>query len=615
MPGMSVLFDVSGNVLSGEAAFSAALDSVLHSKRYAGKILFRGDGAMLGFTGCEGYPISTFSAGDFDFVLEGAIYSESRETVETELIELSDVLFQDREKGKHILREWLLKTDGEFIVFIHRKSTGEIVVFNDLLGHLPLYYLRTGDIFLISREIGIFRNFPSRVALDRMGIAQFLVFAFPLGERTLFENVRRLKPGAVLSFTPRLRDISLECLHELNFEEKQHADRPMGENVEESVALFEQACRRRTELPGTDRIVVSLSGGLDSRTVAAGLKRSGVPFEGITFMDSRGGARVDVEIACQVAEAFHIEWRKVDLPPARGADALALLTVKQGLNYLSMKFIIPFLHMIESLYGSDICHFNGNTGMILRDYRAAKKLHSVDEMIRYMLSKGGRYCMSGIFPFGEAARLAGIDEREFIGELSSVLSSYPEKSFDQKYVHSVFSGYCFNWHYEGIDMQRCFFWSHIPLESTPFFLHVMNCPDEQKRYYMFYREFIKRLSPETSEIQNANWGASVDSKKAFLKRVVRARYDRMPSAVKSAMRSLFRHPSGYSLESGILRCFREQVENCPSIGEYMEKRRLFETAGKCSRIELDTLFTITSLIEQVTRGESMLMKYGDTLME
>lgn len=615
MPGMSVLFDVSGNGVPGEAAFSAALDSVLHSKRYTGKILFRGDGAMLGFTGYEKYPISTFSAGDFHCVLEGTIYSGSRETVETELVDLAGVLFRDREKGKRILREWLVRADGEFIVCIRHLSTGEIVLFNDLLGHLPLYYLKTGDFFLVSREIGMFRNFPSRAALDRMGIAQFLVFAYPLGERTLFEHVRRLPQGAFLSFSPQLREVAVECLQELNFEEKRHADRPLGENVEESVALFEQACRRRAEMPGTGRIVVSLSGGLDSRSVAAGLKRSGAPFEGITFLDSRGSARLDVDIARQVAEALRIDWRNVNLPPAKGADAHALLEVKQGLNYLSMKFIIPFLRMIESLYGPDVRHFNGNTGMILRDYRAARKFRGVDEMVGYLLSKGGRYCMMGLFPYREAARLTGVGEREFIGELSRVLSSYPEKSFDQKYVHSVFSGYCYNWHYEGIDMQRCFFWSHIPLESTPLFLHVMNCPDEQKRYYRFFREFITRLSPETREIHNATWRASVNSKRALLKCALHARYDRMPPMVKTAMRALFRHPTGYGPESGLMRCFREQVENCPSIGEYLDKKRLSAAVENSSRLEFDTLFTVTSLIEQVTTGDSMLKKFGETPLE
>jgi hypothetical protein len=89
----------------------------------------------------------------------------------------------------------------------------------------------------------------------------------------------------------------------------------------------------------------------------------------------------------------------------------------------------------------------------------------------------------------------------------------------------------------------------------------------------------------------------------------------MPPVVKKVMLSLFRHPASYGPASGILRCFCEQVENCSAIGEYLEKRQLSGAAGKYSRLELDTLFTVTSLIEQVTTGDSMLKKYWETPLE
>jgi hypothetical protein len=321
-----------------------------------------------------------------------------------------------------------------------------------------------------------------------------------------------------------------------------------------------------------------------------------------------------VDIARQVADAFGVAWRKVDLPPARGNDARMLLGTKLGLNYLSMRFIVPFLHTIQTLYGPDFNHFNGNTGMILRDYRAAVKFHSIDEMIGYILSKGGRFSMISLFPYRDAARLTGIDEREFIDELGNVIESYPEKSFDQKYVHFVFSGYCYNWHYEGIDMQRSFFWSHTPLESTPFFLHVMNCPDEQKEYYKFFREFIIRLSPETRDIHNATWKTAINSPKAIFKCALQSQFNKMPPSIKTAMRALFRHPPGYDPDAEMMRLFREQMGNCPAIGDCFDMNRLSETAKKSSRLEFDTLFTATSIVELSATGTSVFEKYESTAL-
>ncbi len=614
MPGLSMFIDIRGEGGKKKSAFSTALDSVCHSKEYSPKVLFDGDDVVLGFTGYERYPLRVFSRGDIDVVLEGNVYNRSSDESEAELAGLAELLFHDRDAGKRNILTWLFTADGEFVVWMRHRITGEILLFNDLLGRLPLYYLKTGDSFLISREIGIFRDFPARIALDRMGIAQFLVFCFPLGERTLFENVRRLNQGSILSFSPRTRDAAIGRLHELNFEEKRCTGRTLEDNIEEATALFVQACRERVKKSAAAKTVVSLSGGLDSRSVGAGLKQTGMPFECITYMDCAGSARLDVDIARQVADEFGAVWRKVDLPPACGSDAHVLLGTKMGLNYLSMRFIIPFLRMIQTLHGPDFSHFNGNTGMILRDYRAAVRFRGIDEMIRYILSKGGRFSMISLLPYREAARLTGIGEREFLEELGRVLESFPERSFDQKYVHSVFSGYCYNWHYEGIDMQRSLFWSHTPLESTPFFLHVMQCPDEQKEYYRFYREFIIRLSPETRDIHNATWKSAINSKKALLKCALQSQFNRMPPMVKTAMRTLFRHPSGYGPEAGMTSLFREQMRNCPAIGGYLDMKRLSEITEKCSRIEFDTLFTVTSLIELTAAGTSVFDTHGDVAL-
>ncbi|MDP2983263.1 MAG: hypothetical protein Q8O92_08040 [Candidatus Latescibacter sp.] len=614
MPGISLLIDFKKDVQM-ETAFFTSLDSVLHTEHYKRRILFRGTNFILAFTGYGNYPVTTFTRRDFHFALEGYIYNKPREVMESELLELADLLFQNRETGKELLRKWLLDADGEFIVCIQNRNSGEIILFNDLLGHLPLYFSKNEDYFLISREIGVFQEFLSPVALDRMAMAQYLVFAFPLGERTLFENVTRLKQGAILYCSPHFPYTVIESLHELNFEEKRYASLSLEDNIEASISLLEKACRDRAGASGASRNILWLSGGLDSRTVGAGLKRAGVPFEGITFLDYYGTSILDVEIAEQVANAFRIDWRKVDLPMPSGMDTYTLLRIKCGLNYFGMKFIIPYYREIQSLYGPDFSQFNGNTGMILRDYRAAKRLKSPDDMVKYILSKGGRYLMMGLFSISEAARLTGIPERELIGELRRVLSSYPEESFEQKYVHFVFSGYCYNWHYEGIDMQRFFFWPHIPLESTPFFLYIMNCPDVQKQYYTFFRQLITRLSPETLDIHNASWNSSIHSKKKLLYFFLRSCYNRMPSAVKVAMRKLFRRQVAYSHDSRIMQCFREQVLESPSIGEYLARPFLDETARTCSRREFDTLFTITSLIEYAAAGKSTLQKYGELPLE
>jgi len=223
MPGLSMLFDFHGNALKREADFIRSMDSVLPGKQYRREDLFHDNALLLGCTRYENYPAAAFHGELFSIFLEGRVYGKNLKTLESELTLLAETLFRDRSRGKEKLLKWLLAADGEFVAFIRRRDTGEIILFNDLLGHLPLYCYSNGDFFLISREIGIFQTFLSGIQLDRMAVAQYLLFAFSLGSRTLMENVRRVKRASLFHWVPGDREVNVETLHELNYDFEEHA--------------------------------------------------------------------------------------------------------------------------------------------------------------------------------------------------------------------------------------------------------------------------------------------------------------------------------------------------------------------------------------------------------
>ena len=73
---------------------------------------------------------------------------------------------------------------------------------NDILGRLPLYYhysIKLG--LIISRELQ-FISFLTGEAnggkFDRMAIAQYLLFGYPLGERILQADIFRVKPASLI---------------------------------------------------------------------------------------------------------------------------------------------------------------------------------------------------------------------------------------------------------------------------------------------------------------------------------------------------------------------------------------------------------------------------------
>ncbi|MHB9029453.1 MAG: asparagine synthetase B family protein [Candidatus Latescibacterota bacterium] len=615
MPGLSILYNFHGYDEKRETAFLQALDSALHTGRYKREILTKERNFLLGCTKYEEYPVTAYQGESFSCFVEGCIYRETSGEIERELIGLAESLFFDHQNGKEKLRRWLIDTDGEFIVLLRKNDTGEIILFNDLLGHLPLYYHSCGDFLLVSREIGVFQNFLSDIQLDRMALAQYLLFAFPLGERTLLDKVRRIKQASLLSIKTGDSTFSLETLHELNYEIEEHAGRPLGANIDHLISLLETACRVRAHPGGVDKNIVSLSGGLDSRAVAGGLRRNRIPFRALTYMDYRKIAQKDLDLAREVASILQVPWTRLDLDPPRGKDTFRLLDMKHGLNYLSMRFIIPYFDEIVNRFGPDISYFTGNTGMSLRSYTPDRHVSNSDETVKFLFSRGGKFLFVPLFSIEESAALTGIDRKHLFGEIENEIASYPERSYDRKYLHFMFSGYCFNWHYEGMDMQRGFLWQMTPLESTPFFLYAIGCPNEQKAHYRLYRELITQLTPEAAVVNNATWDSPINSPKTVLNFFVRSWYNRLPSSVKGTVRKLFRTIPRYEAQSPLVRCFREQSASCPAISEYFSPDMLEAALKKAGKLEFDTLFTLTSLIEEISTGQSMLRKYMDAVFE
>ncbi len=138
----------------------------------------------------------------------------------------------------------------------------------------------------------------------------FLYFGHCLGDETFFRNVFVVPPGSVLRF--ERNEVSLERYWDPNsvqVDETITRDRA----VEGMAELFAQAVRRRN-VPTQGKKAVFLSGGLDSRRIAAELVRQGTTFHTYT---TRGFSPADEEgpLARQVADALGIENTFVNLPP------------------------------------------------------------------------------------------------------------------------------------------------------------------------------------------------------------------------------------------------------------------------------------------------------------
>lgn len=617
MPGINFIVDFKKSLKDQTTKITQAQKSLLHTDWYFNKTLLFNKNYFLGFSKYNSYPLATFEDNRFLVCLEGKIYNKNNQTIRKEIKKLAENIFSFNANSKAFIQKWLLDSDGDYIVLILDKVSKEVAIINDALGRLPLYFCKTDTKFFVSREIKFITPFVKKIEFDRMAIAECLLFGYSLGEKTLLRNVYRLQPATLIRINPLKSVIKIDNIYTFNFENKKYKEKSLQDNANQLKRLFLESCKNRANCMKKCRRILSLSGGLDSRAVGVGLQKNSILFSGATFLDFQKTAELDAKFARQIAKMLNIGWRLLKLGPTKGKDILRLLRMKDGLNHLGMSFILSFFDKIKKIYGSRIIYFTGDEGnRLFNDFTHGVKLRNLDELIDHLAQKNCNL-KSGAFSLEETEFLTGVNKKAIINEIKKHIQKYPENDLNQKCIHFDFEG-AFKWAFEGEDRNRHFFWSAAPFYSLPFFDYIMNCPDEQKKYFKLQQKFLSNLSPQISAITNVNWGFSILSNKFYL------------SQAKSLIKSLIYYKFPWRIQINIKKkntltdkkyqcgqvvkdCMLEQITACHSVREYfseIELKRFIEKKFNLSQFH--NLLTIISYIELIKCDLSTLEKYTNS---
>ena len=87
-----------------------------------------------------------------------------------------------------------------FAFVFHDRQDNSWIAARDHFGIKPLYYVAVGDELLFASEIKALLEHPRlRAERDDQALHQYSSLQFCLDDRTLFEGVRKIKPGHYLS--------------------------------------------------------------------------------------------------------------------------------------------------------------------------------------------------------------------------------------------------------------------------------------------------------------------------------------------------------------------------------------------------------------------------------
>ena len=558
------------------------------------RTLWHEDRYFLGYRKYGAYPVSWFETPEFFLHLEGRLYGRRDSQIRSELLKLAH-LATSRGDRNASLANWLRDSDGDFLIFILQKQTNTIFIINDLFARLPAYYYRDAHALVFSRDMEYVLERSRKARLDAKSLAQYLVFGFPLGTRTLFEEIYVLPPASLVTIDLPRSQVAVETLVQHNLEDLSVGPQSIATNAGNLVELFRTACAHRLGESGTN--VVSLSGGLDSRAVAACLRQESQQVAAASFLDYQGDNQGDFQVACQVAAHLRLPWYSFQLSPPREQEVQTLLHLKQGANNLEMSFILVFLTRLLRTFGDDLTYFTGDGGGdTLGESRPYRKLCSDKALLDYLIE---RY---QIFPPEAAACLTGVPVQDLVAGLGNLVASYPETTPSRKYQHFFCLEVAVKQYHEGEDRNRQYFWSASPFYSPRFFTYALGCPDDQKTGLRLYRKFLEILSPGLEAIPYANWGAPLGSWK-FAILYAAKNLSRMRPDLTRRLRRVLGPQGNHTNQLFPSQALKKQVFTSSCLATYLDEAALKDVVQNIDTLSIGqrwTLFTLTSLIGEIS---------------
>ncbi len=325
--------------------------------------------------------------------------------------------------------------------------------------------------------------------IDRMALSQVILFGYPLRERTLVEGVSRLLPGEAIVASPD----GFQLLTPPGSPFRKSASIPKSpEACAQALRdAFVASCRDRHL--GAFSQVLSLSGGIDSRTTGAGMREAFGAFASVTF-NAPGSFHADENAwAARVAGVLGSDWRAYPLDCHDARDIDDIVALKLGLNPASVGFGLEYVRRVHADFPSPIAFWTGEgADKLLCEHRAIPGRPPMDELVEFIVAKNGIWAPS------QVAAITGVPRDDLLHSIRLALAAHLDIEPEDAYVHFLLSERVVRFHDEGEDRHRCSVWPIAPFFGREFMSIARAAPARWKRGRKLYRAFLMALAPDVA---------------------------------------------------------------------------------------------------------------------
>jgi asparagine synthase (glutamine-hydrolysing) len=158
--------------------------------------------------------------------------------------------------------------DGQFLLVVNRISNGDLFIFNDKVATKQLFYSEIGEKLYLSTDyrqlfLALYKD-GIKPEVSRSSCYQLITLGYMLGENTIHERIKKLRPGSKLKSIWNKTEI--KSYSQYNNEQKQILLKDSLDLIDKSLndAIIDEF---ELDKSINKKHLITLSGGLDSRVV------------------------------------------------------------------------------------------------------------------------------------------------------------------------------------------------------------------------------------------------------------------------------------------------------------------------------------------------------------
>jgi len=435
-------------------------------------------------------------------------------------VESSSKLFLQifTEKGTDCLSD----INGQYTACVYDFFEKKLFLISDRFSTRPVYYTFIHNNFLFAPEVkALFAEPGVKKNINYDSVSELFNFGHLFENKTMFKDIHRLPEASYLEFKDGKISIHKywdSPYIEENYLRTDYSRKEIDNYIDEMQQIILTATKKQL-VNNTDSIVLSLSGGLDSRFVAALIDKVGIK-NTISFTMGEFNSE-DAVYAKLVAEALGINHKIFNVKPENiWKDAEYFSYVSDGMsmisgpiqafeslrNYYNKRQITFSSQMCDAMFGSTLCRTKLQT--------VAKKRKLDDESSKIVKE------IFNIFP---KLKIKQIFNSDFYTKIESGYSVTPAKYVNNDFhpLHSYFN-LLINEHGRrgtlgGNLVYNLFFETRMPSYDNDLVEFSYKVPIALKQNQYLYRESFIRMFPELAGIKREGTNLPINVSESRLK--------------------------------------------------------------------------------------------------